>query len=99
MRRSGRTFRLILKALHEMSMGKEVVMNCDRMDVAHFVFNKALHIAETYIDTRDLDIDSSRRTLKITGCKGSLRCVNDTEAQAYIEHRNSDHYAYYTDTQ
>ena len=99
MRRSGKTFRLILKALHEMSMGKEVVVNCYRLETAHRVFNQLLHMIETYISTRELSIDSSSRTLKITGCKGSLRCVSDTEAQVYVEHRNSASYVYYTDAQ
>ena len=99
MRRSGKTFRVILKALYEMSSGKNVVVDCGTNDHANYVFRESMHMAKQYLGWDALDVNTSRMTLKIVGCKGSVCFTNDVIAKSFIGHKENAGYASYTDYQ
>lgn len=85
MRRTGRTFRQILRSILEMSEGKEVVLCVNNKDEVNRVFSSALSVLESYIPVQCIEIDSGRKKLRIQGSRGSMTVVDLLTVRAYEE--------------
>lgn len=87
-RRQGRTFRLLLKCLLDMSQGTKVVLVARDKDQSHGLFCSALGMVESHIkSSSDLRLDVKNRTIRIVGCNGQLVVVDPEGLLPYKEHR------------
>ncbi len=87
MRRSGRTFRLILTALTAMSEGKEVVIDCVSLENSHRLFRSALAVIESYVTLDNIEYNAAGRTLRVKGTRGLVRMLSREECLPFYEHR------------
>lgn len=88
MRRSGRTFRLLLKAILDLSNDERTVVVAHTSDYARSLFTCSLSIIESYIGSRGLEIDAKNCVIKITGCKGELHFISKDRFLDYAQCRS-----------
>lgn len=87
-RNQGHTFRLLLKAIIDLSNGERTVVITHTTGEARSLFTRSLSIIESYIGSRGLEIDAKNSIIRIIGCNGELHFISKEKFLIYAQGRS-----------